>query len=106
MANMRPPHFRSIPSRLGISEETFDAHLTSKIDSILMASAENRRRARERDCASTSVPIPALHVLTKEDNLEFFRNRDFPTTSALFGVYQWARTLVGPGSTSISNEMI
>ena len=89
-----PPPFRPVHARLGISEEEFEARLKEEIDEVLIAEAETRRQAREVDRAPPPPsPSPPLTVMTKADGLRFFRDREFPTTGSLLGVYWWAADL-------------
>jgi hypothetical protein len=85
-----PPPFRPVHVRLGISEEEFEAGLKLEIDSVL---EESCRRVTDPEEASPSTPIPPLTVMTKENGLRFFRNREFPTTGPLLGVWWWAADL-------------
>jgi hypothetical protein len=91
----RPPPFRSVPERLGLTEEAFEANVRAEIDDVLLEFEEERRRAREGDGVSSTPtpPPPPLSVMTTEDGLRFFRNRGFPTTGPLLGVYRWAADL-------------
>jgi hypothetical protein len=91
----RPPPFRPIHVRLGISEKEFEEGLKEEIDSVLVPLAESRRRAKESgsEAPPPPQPTPSLQVMTKEDALRFFRQREFPTTGPLLGVWWWAADL-------------
>lgn len=45
-----PPHFRSIPERLGLSDAEFNDLLTAEIDEVLLEAAEECGRARSPVC--------------------------------------------------------
>lgn len=84
--------------RLGLSEDAFDARLTSEIDSMLVASAENRHKAKEpiSDPLPAREAPPALPSLSKEDCLSFFRVHGYPSSSSpglLLGMYWWVADL-------------
>ena len=68
----RPPPFRPVHERLGLSEEEFEARLTLEINSVLKPLADTRRRDKDLEDESLTAPsatIPALPVMTKEDGL-------------------------------------
>lgn len=97
---VRPAPFRSIHARLGISKEKFDALLTEEIDEVLVTSAEERRRAKEREfegpAGGSSTPDNSLVPLTKEDCLDLFRKNGYPDANSpgsLWGMYWWAADL-------------
>ena len=91
----RPPPFRPVHERLGLSEEAFEALLKEEIDEVLMASEEYRRsmEVSEDDLPSGSVQMPPLQVLSKEDCLKIFRTQGYPSSGSLLGVYWWAADL-------------
>ena len=95
VAAPRPPPFRSVHARLGLSEEAFDALLKAEIDDILLTSAENRRCLKEAECVSTATleQIPPLRVLSKDDCLRIFQKQGHPTSGSLLGVWWWAADL-------------
>ena len=97
---VRPPPFRPVHDRLGLSKEAFDALLTAEIDEVLVSSEEERRRAKARDfegpIGESSTPAAPLIPLTKEDCLAFFRKNGYPDANSpgsLWGMYWWAADL-------------
>ena len=94
-----PPPFRSIPERLGISEEDFEAKLVSEIDEALLEFEEERRRSSEVEPPLLPPPLDPhvpLVPLTKEDCLAYFRRNGYPNASSpgsLWGMYHWAANL-------------
>lgn len=94
----KPPPFRPIHARLGISESEFEARITSEIDEVLFEVEEERRRARA-PTPSTLVeeaPSSSLKPLSKEDCLAYFRTHGYPTPDSpgsLWGMYWWAADL-------------
>ena len=91
----RPPPFRSVLERLGLSDAAFKELLTAEIDEVLLTSADERQRARSPDCEAppTSAPLPSLPILSKDDCLVFFCSHGYPMTGALLRVYRWAANL-------------
>lgn len=91
----RPPPFRSVPERLGISDAAFEALLAAEIDEVLLPAAEERRRMRSPECEASPVSpsSPPWRVLSKDDCLTLCRGNDYPTTGVLLGVYEWAANL-------------
>ena len=98
VADPAPPPFRSVHARLGLSEEAFRALLTEEIDDVLLASVEDRRRARdlEGDTPSSSESIPVLPVLSQDDCIKLFEKNGYPSSSSpgsLLGMFWWAADL-------------
>lgn len=91
-ATPRPPPSRSIPERLGLTEAEFDTIIFAEIDEVLLASADERRRARETK-TSASETSQTLQILSKDDCLAYFRTHGYPTFGSLLGVYWWAANM-------------
>ena len=95
ITDVRLTPFGPVHACLGLSEEEFEARLTSVIDSVLVPRVDACCRAKELECEAPPSPHPilSLPVMTKEDGLRFFRHREFPSTGPLLGVYRWAADL-------------
>jgi hypothetical protein len=89
----RPPPFRSVHERLGLSEEEFKARLQVEIDNLLAPLEEPCDQAGDLEGGShPSITTPTLSVMTKEDGLRFLRNRAL-TIGSLLGMFRWAADL-------------
>ena len=95
VSQSRPPPFRPVHERLGLSEGAFGDLLKAEIDEVLLASEEYRRSSEESECAlpPTLESMPNLVLLSKEDCLKMIRRQSYPSCGSMLGVYWWAADL-------------
>lgn len=90
---VRPPPFRAVHERLGISAEEFEACLVQEIDSVLDEGRSSRTQELKSDDLSSPVEMnQPLTVMTKADCLRLLGHQAL-TTGSLLGMYYWAADL-------------
>jgi hypothetical protein len=91
--DVRPPPFRPVHERLGLSAEEFEARLALEVDSLLEEGRRSRAEELEGDSTTPSEDTaPPLTAMTKTDALRFIGHRAL-TTGSLQGIFRWAADL-------------
>ena len=81
----RPSSLEAAARRLNLPPEELQARIEEEIDGVLRESVAERRIAH-----LFSAPPPLQRPLSKQDCLDLFEARGYPTSGPLYGVYLWA----------------